>query len=235
MTLILTFAGRDDAARIADIHLAAFGSNEMLLAQFPTPTVRAALRKSIQAKALADTDDPKTTVLVVRHVSSVSLNNVIKAREDRRGSDGGSKGKVIAFAKWTHPISREENYTEPPWVWPAGTDLKILQDWTKVTEQAQARVVGDSPCYHLTFIGTDPAYERRGAATMMVQWGIDQSKQDQALAYIESTLTAAPLYRKLGFIEAGKLSLGYQAAGTGAPRVYEEISFVYPKSLIGSE
>ncbi|KAI1774843.1 putative GNAT family acetyltransferase [Hypoxylon cercidicola] len=225
MSLTLAFAEHEDAARIAEIHMAAFGSNAMLLAQFPTPTVRDALQKSIEFKALADIDDPRTTVLVVRCSSLACSSDVTKL--DETNCEHRPRGNAIAFAKWAHPVSIEEDYTEPPWIWPAGTDLKTLGDWTQVTEQAQSHAVGDAPCYRLTFIGTDPAYERRGAATMMVRWGIDQSKNDRVPAYLESTVEAAPFYRKLGFVEVEKLSLTYEDTGTNAGKVYEEIGFVY--------
>ena len=63
--LYMRVATREDVARIADIHMAAFGPNAMLHAQFPTPAIREGLRTSITNKALADIDDSKTTVLVV--------------------------------------------------------------------------------------------------------------------------------------------------------------------------
>lgn len=58
-------ATREDAPRIAEIHMAAFGPNAMLRAQFPTPAIRQGLQTCIENKAVADIDDPKTSVLVV--------------------------------------------------------------------------------------------------------------------------------------------------------------------------
>lgn len=55
----------EDASRIAAIHMAAFGPNAMLHAQFPTPAIRKGLQTCIEEKALADMDGPKITVLVV--------------------------------------------------------------------------------------------------------------------------------------------------------------------------
>lgn len=63
--LHLRAARREDVHRIAEIHMAAFGPNAMLHAQFPTPPTRKALQSCIANKALADIDNPKTTVLVV--------------------------------------------------------------------------------------------------------------------------------------------------------------------------
>lgn len=60
MTLKLTFATERDASHIADIHMAAFATNEMLLAQFPSPAIREGLRNSIACKAADDIRDPHT-------------------------------------------------------------------------------------------------------------------------------------------------------------------------------
>jgi len=116
-----------EAARIAEVHMAAFGDNALLRAQFPTPAVREALQKCIELKALADIQDPKTTVLVVRDPKAGSI--------------------VIAFAKWSHPVEEGEDYTEPPWIWPEGTDLDVLGKWTAEVEMALQKVLGTAPCY----------------------------------------------------------------------------------------
>lgn len=131
MPLKLDLATPADAPRIAEIHMAAFGPNAMLRAQFPSPQVRRALQKSIENKALADIRDPKTTVLIVRDV---------KNPEERTWL-------TVAFAKWSHPIEEGEDYTEPPWVWPDGTDMGVLNAWTEALEKASSQVVGSDPCY----------------------------------------------------------------------------------------
>ncbi|KAF3067125.1 hypothetical protein GL218_08902 [Daldinia childiae] len=227
MPLSLSVAELTDAARIAEIHMAAFGSNAMLLAQFPTPAVRNALKKSIELKALADIDDLKTTVLVVRDSSSELHNNSTISGDNEQTYERRRKEQVIAFAKWSHPVRLDEDYVEPPWIWPTGTNLDILNDWAKKTEAAQSRALGNTPCYRLTFMGTDPAYQRRGAATMMVRWGIEHSRKDGAPAYLESTLEAAPFYRNLGFVDVDNISLEYQVDGTEERSIYEEVSFLY--------
>ncbi|KAI1503731.1 putative GNAT family acetyltransferase [Biscogniauxia marginata] len=230
--LSLALAAPVDAPRIAEIHMAAFGANAMLRAQFPAAPVRAALRRSVEVKARADMADPRTTVLVVREDCSGSSSDS-HARGAEGGGGGGEKGVVVAFAKWAHPVpSADEDYAEPPWIWPEGTDRGILDAWAGKAEEAQRRAVGSRPCYRLTFMGTDPAHERRGAATMMARWGIEQCKKDRVPAYLESTLEAAPFYAKNGFTSVEKFSLEYRRAGSsGEPETYEEISFVYDPLL----
>ncbi|KAL2755410.1 hypothetical protein ACRALDRAFT_2105797 [Sodiomyces alcalophilus JCM 7366] len=200
-----------DAEKIAEIHMAAFGANGMLRAQFPTPSVRAALKETIRAKAIADIQDPKITVLVVRDSD---------VREPHNGS------RIIAFAKWSHPVLRDENYTETPWVWPEGTDHAVSATWTSKMEEAQERVRGDRPCYRLTFLATDPAHEKRGAGSLLVGWGIERSRENGVPLYLESTLEAAPFYRRHGFVPREKVTI--QIEGTEkVPTTYGEVVFTF--------
>ncbi len=133
MPLHLSPALETDAPRIAAIHMAAFGTNAMLLAQFPTPTVRAKLQTRIAAKALADIRDPNIAVLVVR--------------DDDENDNGNGDDEVVSFAKWSLPVREGEADVEAPWVWPEGTDLAVLDGWSGVVEGAKGRVVGEGACY----------------------------------------------------------------------------------------
>ena len=200
MPLTLKLAAEKDALRIADIHMAAFSSNEMLLAQFPTPAVRAELHHSIATKALDDIRDPHMAVLLVQ--------------------ESQSNGEVISFAKWSLPLSTP--YNESPWRWPEGTRLDILDQWTQRVESAHKEILGNKPFYHLSFIGTDPKHERRGAATMLIKWALDRCSHDGKSAYLESTSTAYDLYMRLGFTPKTKISMVLPDGST-----YEEIGFLF--------
>jgi hypothetical protein len=142
MSIVLSYATIDDAPRIAEIHIAAFGSNAMLLAQFPTSEVRAALKKTIELKAREDINDPKISVLVVRELArqedKLGVNGI---RDEVQGS------KIISFAKWSHPVKKMEGYAEPQWVWPEGTETNILEMWAKRVDEAHEKIMGSEPCY----------------------------------------------------------------------------------------
>ncbi|KAI4094319.1 MAG: hypothetical protein LQ339_007505 [Xanthoria mediterranea] len=173
-----------DADRIADVHMAAFGTNALLRAQFPTPDVRTQLRNCIATKAAADIRDPNIAVLVVR-----------------------DQDKIFSFAKWSLPVSTSEPYMEAPWLWPEGTNFEVLGEWTEKMEEAQQKALGERPSYRLTFIGTDPQCERRGAASALIEWGLDRCRKSNVPAYLESTLMAVPLYERLGFKTMYKVSI----------------------------
>lgn len=125
MVLTLLPAKESDAPRIADIHMAAFGTNAMLLAQFPTLAVRDGLWTSLVEKVVAEIRDPKWAILVVQD----------------------EKGRVLSFAKWCLPVLESENYEEPPWRWPEGTNLAVLDQWTEKVEDASEKILGSTPYY----------------------------------------------------------------------------------------
>ncbi|KAI0861772.1 putative GNAT family acetyltransferase [Xylaria cubensis] len=225
-----------DAGRISEIHMAAFASNAMLLAQFQTPEVREGLQESIRLKALADIEDPKISVLVVRDIPQNSetreAEDEMSRISDVGNSEGDEMGKVVAFAKWSYPVGKDENYEEAPWIWPPGTNINILEGWGRAAEEVQEQLMGDKPCYRLTFMGTDPLHERRGAASIMVRWGLEQCRKDNVPGYLESTLEAAPFYQKMGFTTSRLISLRYQLQNREGYEVYEELAFVYhPNSI----
>lgn len=143
MALHVSPALETDTSRIAAIHMAAFGTNSMLLAQFPTPSIREKLQACIAAKALADIKDPKTAVLVVR-------------------DDEKNNNEVISFAKWSLPVWKGETYLEATWLWPEGTNWDVLDKWTKVVESARKRVLGEDACYckllHAAYAFAFPEY-----------------------------------------------------------------------------
>ncbi|CAH0058558.1 unnamed protein product [Clonostachys solani] len=208
----MRLARRQDAPRIAEIHMAAFGSNALLRAQFPTPAVRQALQKSIENKALADIDDPKTDVLVV----------IIGSNDPENSLE-----KVISFVKWSHPVNPGENYVEPPWVWPKGTDLDLLAAWTARAAEAQSRSVGSTPFYRLTFIATDPLHRNRGIGSFLLQWGIRHAYMTGSPLYLESTEEAADFYKKNGFVTGEVISLPVRVDGNSETQIYKEIAFSY--------
>jgi len=124
MTPTLSMATETDCHRIAAIHIAAFGANALLRAQFPTPSAREALELCIAQKAIHDIRDSKMAVLIVRDQS----------------------GEIISFAKWSLPVCGSETYVETPWTWPEETNLACLDEWTEKIECATQKVLGGAPC-----------------------------------------------------------------------------------------
>jgi hypothetical protein len=62
----------------------------------------------------------------------------------------------------------------------------------------------------LGILATDPKYERRGAATSLIRWGIGHAAAEKMPIWIEATPTGYPLYQKLGWtvVDTQDLDLG---------------------------
>ena len=78
----------------------------------------------------------------------------------------------------------------------------------------------------LTFIGTDPLHERRGAASLLLQWGLQRCIHDNVPAYLESTVEAGPLYERHGFSSAENIFMVLKGREDESI-LYEEVCFVF--------
>ncbi len=61
---------------------------------------------------------------------------------------------------------------------------------------------GDAQFFHL-ILDTHPGYRRRGAGTMLCEWGIARAKEQGKVVMLFATAMGAPLYGKLGFRTLG--------------------------------
>ncbi|KAE8312757.1 hypothetical protein BDV41DRAFT_577443 [Aspergillus transmontanensis] len=164
MPLILTETQEVDAPRIAEIHMAAFHDNAMLLAQFPTSVVRAELFNTLVQKARDEVRDPQWTVLVVRD----------------------------------EPEFQPQQQTK-------------TEDSSEVGQDPVRVVCPIFVSLDLSYIATDPEHERRGAASMLVKWGIEQAKKGGVLVALESTKQGWPSYERLGFKAEGLITMVLEA------------------------
>jgi GNAT superfamily N-acetyltransferase len=76
-------------------------------------------------------------------------------------------------------------------------------------------------------MGTDPLHQKRGAATMLVQWGIERCKREGFLAYLESTMEAVSLYMKNGFTVGTEISLRIDGSDESSSSKYEECACIF--------
>jgi GNAT superfamily N-acetyltransferase len=53
--------------------------------------------------------------------------------------------------------------------------------------------------WYLAGLAVDPAYQRRGAGTMLTRWGIDQARTESVPAGLEASLKGSVMYERLGF------------------------------------
>jgi hypothetical protein len=136
MVLHLSGAATADVDQIAAVHLAAFDSNALLHAQFPTPSSRAALQQILSQEMFAtiQNDHSGKVVLVVR--------------------DTDAENQIIGFAKWDLPELSKKPFGS---AWPEDCQEQYLNEYYDKAEAAKNRVIGEQPCYRKLCIFFYPA------------------------------------------------------------------------------
>lgn len=56
----------------------------------------------------------------------------------------------------------------------------------------------------LEIIAVDPAFQGKGAGSLMLRWGAMRADETSQQAYLEASPDAVSVYEKFGFREAGK-------------------------------
>jgi len=122
-------AAETDADCIASIHLAAFDSNPLLHAQFPTPSslegLHAALSQDV-LNTIRNREGCGTIVLVVR--------------------DTEADGQIISFAKWDLP-GKPKDIVHSDITWPEDCRQEYLDEYHEKAGSAKNRIIGNKPCY----------------------------------------------------------------------------------------
>jgi allophanate hydrolase len=79
----------------------------------------------------------------------------------------------------------------------------------------------------LSFIATLPELQGHGIGTTLTKWGLDRAKVDGTPVYLDSTLSASSMYRKLGFVALDGISMSLPGKDkNGCPCIYEELGML---------
>ncbi|RDW67265.1 GNAT family N-acetyltransferase [Aspergillus mulundensis] len=68
-------------------------------------------------------------------------------------------------------------------------------------ERERARVMRGLKHYYLDTLVTHPAYHRRGAGSMLLQWGCELADRDGVALYVDASKAGARLYERFGFVD----------------------------------
>lgn len=61
----------------------------------------------------------------------------------------------------------------------------------------------DSPCWILMHMVTHPAHRGKGAAGLLIKWGIEQAHKGRVPAFLEAGVAGQPIYERYGFVQVG--------------------------------
>ena len=111
-------------------------------------------------------------------------------------------GKMIAGAKWRiNEKELSQEAAEKMYPKPQGKDLEkpALVDFFAFLSRVRKQYMGTKPFCFLHILVTDPDHHRRGAGTMLLNWGISKADSLGLPAFLESSAMGKPLYERLGF------------------------------------
>ncbi|KAF7889668.1 uncharacterized protein EAF02_002083 [Botrytis sinoallii] len=110
--------------------------------------------------------------------------------------------KVISGAEWivheTNPFEKPQPIVKATW-WPEGP-LKTISDNFFETFFGGRPSVMNRPHLLLNYCFVDPEHRRKGAGSLMMQWGCKLADEKGLEAFVESTDDGRELYKAHGFV-----------------------------------
>jgi hypothetical protein len=137
-----------------------------------------------------------------------TVDTDLEPGEDDPADNGG---RTIAISVWSMHNVKKEGSDEPASV-PAVTDdkpnflppelrLDALSSLFDPLRAAQKEIMGTSePYFMLNSLATHPEYRGRGAAKIMLDWGLKEADNRELPTYLDATGMARPIYEKRGFV-----------------------------------
>ncbi|KAK7187025.1 hypothetical protein DPSP01_005910 [Paraphaeosphaeria sporulosa] len=133
-----------------------------------------------------------------------------------RDSTGEKDGdSIISIARWHYyptgynfarDIHWETHNDLTPDMVPTGFNIALHNHILTTRDAARsAWMVAGEPCWVLMHMVTHPAHRGKGAAGILVKWGIEQAERDGVPAYLEAGVMGRPIYERYGFIQVGEL------------------------------
>ncbi|KAF1956347.1 hypothetical protein CC80DRAFT_473230 [Byssothecium circinans] len=121
----------------------------------------------------------------------------------------GNAGRTIAIAVWSlcnaqstpaQETSDEEQEKEKKPFIPPEVRLDALAAIFTPLRNAQLEVMGTkTPYLMLNTLATHPEHQGRGAARLLVDWGLQKADQEGLVVYLDSSLAGRGMYEKRGF------------------------------------
>jgi GNAT superfamily N-acetyltransferase len=120
-------------------------------------------------------------------------------------------GRTIAIATWSMHNVKNEGSNEPatnptvigdtkPAFMPPELRLDALGSLFGPLRGMQKEIMGTSePYFMLNMLATHPEQQGRGAATLLLDWGMKKADEEGLVTYLDATGIAKPIYEKRGF------------------------------------
>ncbi|KAJ6788648.1 hypothetical protein PWT90_06956 [Aphanocladium album] len=186
----MTPAGEKDAARSVAIEKVAYGKSPIGHIIYPGP-------------AASDADAAREEAMLRSLRANPESCLWIQAVDEDRVAQG--EHGMVSFAMgylWESTPQRP-----PKRVWGAGSNPEACELFFGSMDDKWFERMGNKPHFFklisappdLKLLHTDPAYQRRGAGSMLLQHFADEADKHGLESYLESSDEGRPLYEKFGY------------------------------------
>lgn len=195
MVLQLVQATEDDAPRAIAVETEAYGADSpvsRVLYPGPRPTEGTHKVDDLIKQRRADPD--------------IRWFKVIDTSLDVSPED-----KAIAFAQWyvwTTPPTSTLSAARGP-----GSNPEACELFFGGMNRKRDALMSGKPYIYLKRLHTEPKHQRRGAASLLLKWGLEESDRLGIPAVLESSPQGRLLYEKWGFREVDNLTVDFSPWG----------------------
>jgi ribosomal protein S18 acetylase RimI-like enzyme len=206
MPLTLRPATAEDADQLTDIYFSAFQHDAISLLAFPrsSPTARKWWHDSI----LDEITDPHAHFLCITDPSS------------------STPPKILSYCKWNSPSAPID--TNLP-QWPEGSDVEIANHFFGNLVRRHERIMRGRKHWYLEFVATRPEEQGKGAAGMLLRWGLQKVDEEGTEAYLEASPEGKPIYEHYGFAEVERLVVSLEGKeGVNGEKEFVECFMIRP-------
>ncbi|KAI2613368.1 acyl-CoA N-acyltransferase [Hypoxylon sp. NC1633] len=107
--------------------------------------------------------------------------------------------RVLAFSKWWGPLTQTPPSSLSPTSLPEGADEAFAEEVLGLIDRKHEEIMGGRPHWYLEMLGVKEDFQRKGAGTQLLKWGLGKADDAEVEAYLTASPAGAPLYKKYGF------------------------------------
>ncbi|KAF7503835.1 hypothetical protein GJ744_003225 [Endocarpon pusillum] len=196
----------------------------------------------VQLEEEAFADSPLTPILFPdgksQDIQDAYVENLLQQWQDNSASrtikviDTDLNDKIIAFARWYIFIGDDVRFIKMD---PderhniLGSNEAAGNEFFGGLLKIRARIMGRNPHCFLSTLCTDPQHQRRGAGTMLIQWGCDIAQKHGVPSFLEATPAGLSVYQRCGFEEVDRFVFNLEKYGGEGSRVNVQM-IKYPET-----
>ena len=161
--------------------------------------------------------DPATHQVMIarteRHFADAASHAIIAEAADE-SSTGGEQLTIIGWARWIRrPLPAPGAAPAPPRVltedmYPAGGDRAFAARFFQANQDALSEATKDQPYWFLSMIAVAKEHQRRGVASMLMRFGVDEADREGWAAYVNASPEGKALYERFGFRTVQRTDFG---------------------------